>query len=104
MIAAGSLNRSLSIYCQAPTRSPTGAETSAWVKLTTTWAAQKSLTLKETTRMAGVAEAAEAKFEVRYRTGIDTTMQVECGGRRFSIIAVNEIGNREGLALLVRAI
>jgi SPP1 family predicted phage head-tail adaptor len=104
VISAGSLNRSIAIYGPVTTRSATGTERSSFAKLATTWAERKSLSLKDATRAAGMEQSAEAKFVIRYRQGITTSMQVECEGQRYSVEAVDEIGNREGLALLVRAI
>lgn len=104
MIAAGSLNRSIAIYGPVTVRSPTGTESSSFIRLVTTWAERKSLSLKDATRAAGMEQSAEAKFVIRYRQGITTSMQIECDGQRYSVEAVDEIGNREGLALLVRAI
>ena len=54
--------------------------------------------------MAGIAEAQEAKFLIRYRADVSTFFEVMCDKRRYSVVAVDEVGNREGLALLVRAI
>jgi SPP1 family predicted phage head-tail adaptor len=104
VIGAGSLNRALAIYVPTTVRSPTGVEKNTFAKLTTTWAERRSLSLKDATRAAGTDQSAEAKFVIRYRQGIDTSIQVECEGQRYSVEAVDEIGNREGLALLVRAI
>ncbi|WP_275431442.1 phage head closure protein [Sphingomonas longa] len=104
MIPAGSLNRRIRIFAPEAVSSATGMETVEWVLLASAFAAQKGLTYKDATRMAGLDVTAEAKFVIRYRQGIDATMQVECEGKRYSIISVEEQGNREGLELLVRAV
>ncbi|MBB5715852.1 SPP1 family predicted phage head-tail adaptor [Sphingomonas aerophila] len=54
--------------------------------------------------MAGKAEAAEARFVVRYRSDVTTANQIECDGQRFCVVGVDEIGRREALALIVRAV
>lgn len=104
MIDAGSLDSRVTIYGATMTRSSTGVEKSTFAPIATVWAARKSLNLRETTRMAGLTEAAERKFEIRYRPGITTAHQIEFAEQRYAIVAVDELGNREGLALLVRAI
>lgn len=104
MIAAGSLNRSIAIYSPTVVRSPTGAEKSTFAKLATTWAARTTFSAKDATRAAGMEQSAEAKFVIRYRQDITTSMQVECDGQRYTVEAVDVMGNREGLALLVRAL
>jgi SPP1 family predicted phage head-tail adaptor len=104
VIAAGKLNRQLSLFAPSRITSDTGTETTAWRRIATVWGARESLLLREVTRMAGMTEAAEAKFVIRYRAGVTTEYQIECEKRRYSVFSVEEIGNREGLALLVRAI
>jgi SPP1 family predicted phage head-tail adaptor len=104
VIAAGKLNRQLTLYTPVTEQSATGAETQVWRKVATVWAARQSLNLREVNRMAGIAEAQEAKFVIRYRADVTTAWEVECGNRRYSVVAVDVTGNNEGLALLVRAI
>lgn len=104
MIAAGSLNRRLTIYAPVETTSPTGAVKQDWREQAEVWAAQDSLNLRDVSRMAGRTEAAEARFTVRYVSGVTTAHQVACAGRRYTVVEVEEIGLREGLKLLVRAI
>ena len=104
MIEAGKLNRQLTLFAPIKQRSPTGAEIEAWRKVATVSAARQSLSLRDVNRMAGIAEAQEAKFVIRYRTDVTTSFEVTCDKRRYSVVAVDEMGNREGLTLLVRAI
>ncbi|MCI1143248.1 phage head closure protein [Sphingomonas sp. WKB10] len=104
MIQAGKLNRQLTLYRPVKQRSRTGAETQTWSNVATVWAERQSLNLREVNRMAGIAEAQEAKFVIRYRPDVTTSFEVACDKRRYSVVAVDEVGNREGLALLVRAI
>lgn len=104
MIEAGKLNRQLTLYAPIKQRSATGAETETWRTIATVWAARQLLNLREVNRMAGIAEAQEAKFVIRYRPDVTTALEVQCDQRRYSVVAVDEVGNREGLSLLVRAI
>ena len=103
-MAAGSLNRRVSIYASTETTNSVGETHQAWSKVATVWAARQSLALREVNRMSALQETAEGKFEIRYRAGITTGMEVECEGRRYAIVAVDEVGNRVGLALLVKAV
>lgn len=70
MIEAGKLNRRLTIYQAVIARSSTGVETTTWQALATVWAERASLFLREVNRMAGLADAAEAKFVIRYRSSM----------------------------------
>ncbi len=104
MIAAGSLNRRLTLYAPVTKRSETGTEKPGWRTSGTVWAAQETLSLREIERTSGLASAAEAKFVIRYRQGITELFEVVCEKRRYSVIAVEEIGLHEGLRLLVKAV
>lgn len=104
MIAAGKLNRRLAIYKPVRSRSTTGTEKTALFRVATVWAERASLLLREATRMSGLSDAQEAKFIIRYRADVQVGYSVEYEKRRFTVVSVEEIGNREGLALLVRAI
>lgn len=104
MIAAGKLNRRLTIYKPVRSRSATGTEKATLSRVGTVWTERASLLLREATRMAGLSDAQEAKFIIRYRADVQAGYSVEFEKRRFTVVYVEEIGNREALALLVRAI
>ncbi len=104
MIAAGKLNRRLTLYEPVTQRSDTGTEKPGWRTKGTVWAAQENLSLREIERTSGLASAAVAKFVIRYRQGITELFEVVCEKRRYSVIAVEEIGLHEGLRLLVKAV
>lgn len=104
MIAAGKLNRRLTLYAPVTQRSDTGTEKLGWRTQGTVWAVQENLSLREIERTSGLASAGEAKFVIRYRQGITELFEVVCEKRRYSVIAVEEIGLHEGLRLLVKAV
>ena len=104
MIAAGKLNRRLTLYRATETRSETGTTTNGWNEAGSSWAALESLNLRESTRAAGMTDTIEAKFVMRWRENVTTSMEVACDNHRYAVIQVEEIGQREGLALLVRAV
>lgn len=104
MIAAGNLNRRLTLYAPVTLRSDTGMEKTGWRTSGTVWAAQENLSLREIERTSGLTSVAEAKFVIRYRQGITERFEVACEKRRYSVIAVEEIGLHEGLRLLVKAL
>ena len=104
MIAAGSLNRRMTLYAPLTQRSDTGTETTGWRVSGTVWAAQETLSLREIERMAGLASAAEAKFVIRYRDGVSSEFEILVDKRRYGVVSVEEVGHREGLRLLVRAL
>lgn len=104
MIDAGSLDCRVRVMGATTTKSATGVEKTTFGVVATVWAARQALNLRESTRMAGTSEAIERKFVIRYRDGVSTANQIEYEDQRFAIIAVDELGRREGLALIVRAI
>ncbi len=104
MIAAGNLNRRLTLYAPVTLRSDTGMEKTGWRTSGTVWAAQENLSLREIERTSGLTSVAEAKFVIRYRQGITERFEVVCEKRRYSVITVEEIGLHEGLRLFVKAL
>ena len=104
MIPAGSLNHRITIWAATSSVNEVGEQIDSWSAITSVWAARSALKLVEVNRMAGLDQAAEIKFRVRYRADLTTKMEVEHGGKRFRITSVEEVGNREGLDLFVRSV
>lgn len=104
MIEAGALNRRLTIYAPSEARSSTGTPKTGWRRVADVWASRESLNLREASRMGGRTEGAEASFVIRYRDDVTTQHEVLFNGRRYSVVQVDELGNREGTKLLVRSV
>lgn len=104
MIEAGKLDRRLALLAPVTIVDESGEERSSWETLATVFAERRSLNLRDINRGAGTGTAVEAKFIIRYRGGLDTTMRVRCDGQEFEVVAVELLGRREGLELLARAV
>lgn len=103
MIAAGSFNRRVTLFQQIETRNSVAETVSSWTTLASVWGQRSQLLLREVNRMAGTGSDADAKFLIRYRQDVTVDMEIACEGHRYAIVAVDEIGNREALSLIVRA-
>lgn len=76
------------------------------VELATRWASWKPANGREAFENRGIEAKAGGTFWLRYDSqtaAITTTDVVEYGGRVWNIIAIQEIGRREGIELLVVA-
>jgi len=73
------------------------------VPLATVWAAKWQLTMKDVTRAAGQTAQAEAKFLIRYRDNITTSMTVQHKGKTYAITGLEEYEDGQGLFLMVRS-
>lgn len=104
MIPAGSLRHRITIWTPSTSANEVGEQLSSWASIGSVWAARTSLKLVEVNRMAGLDQVAEAKFRIRWRTGLTTANEIEHDGQRYSVVSVEEVGNREGLDLFVRAV
>jgi SPP1 family predicted phage head-tail adaptor len=101
---ASGLNRRVTLLQPVQVKQPSGERTASWAEVATTWAEKLHLLNRDVARAQGTAEGSEAKFRIRYRTDINTTMRVVCDGRTFAITGLEEIGHREGWFVLVREV
>ncbi len=87
---AGRLRRRVTIQQKQTTQDATGAQVVTWATLATVWAEVKHLQGKEFIAARQAAEGAQVSTMVliRYRSDIDTTMQVVTGGQTMDIMAV----------------
>lgn len=100
---AGALNRRITLYRPATTTNSVGEETSTYRPFRTVWAATRTILLREATRLAGLSQSAEIKFEIRYLAGLDTGMALDYQGKRYEITSVEEAQDRASLMLFVRS-
>lgn len=95
---AGKLRNRITVYKQTSGRSPTGAMMptvwSPWIVL---WSSFESLSVKDVLTAQAAGSEVEARCMLRYRTDIDSTMQVEHRGKRYNIDGEPMADNRSGL-------
>ena len=59
---------------------------------------------REFLRASRVFETASAVFMIRYRTGITQQQRVLHEGKRYNILAIDQLGRRDGLLITAQAI
>lgn len=95
---AGKLRNRITVYKQTSGRSPTGAMLptvwSPWIVL---WASFEPLSVKDVLTAQAAGSEVEARCMLRYRTDIDSTMQIEHRGTRYDIDGEPMPDNRSGL-------
>lgn len=102
---AGDLKYRIAIKQAVSTTDALGQEIeSAPAVIGTVWAAKYALSTKDVAKQSGQQEQAEAKFGIRYRGDITTSMTVEFDGKQYQITGTEEFEDRVGLYLFVRSI
>jgi SPP1 family predicted phage head-tail adaptor len=83
---AGKLRHRITAYKQTSGRSPTGAALpptwSPWVVL---WASFEPLSVKDVLTAKAAGSETIARCQLRYRSDIDSTMQIEHNAQRYEI-------------------
>jgi SPP1 family predicted phage head-tail adaptor len=100
---AGSLDRRVTLQAKTSGRDDFGADTESWAPLATVWAQKLDVTGRE--RLAGGQVQAEmdARFRVRWRGDVSAAAtRLVYAGRTYDILAIAELGRREGLELSCR--
>lgn len=90
-LAAGSLNRQITIQKPGAGKDPAGQPMKAWVDVATVWANVKSQTGMGvvTGEQSGVeASVTRYSFRIRYRQGLDASMRVLMGSTVYDITSV----------------
>ena len=83
---AGKLRNRVTVYKQTSGRSPTGAMLpTVWTPWIVLWASFEPLSVKDTLTAQAAGSEVEARCMLRYRSDIDSTMQVEHRGKRYHI-------------------
>lgn len=103
MIRAGRLDRRITL--QEVQTVPDGyGFTTAWVDTSSLWAERTDQGGEEFMAVGMQLNRARAVFRIRWREGVDATMRVRSDETSFAIVAINEIGRREGLELMCEAV
>jgi SPP1 family predicted phage head-tail adaptor len=100
---AGALNRRITIQKAVTASNSVGEDINTFSPVATVWAAPRAILLREATRLAGLSQSAEIKFEIRYRAGLDTGMALDYQGKQYEITSVEETPDRSGLLLFARS-
>ncbi len=83
---AGKIRHRITIYKQTSGRSPTGAVLPpTWTATMKLWASFEPLSVKDILAAQAAGSETVARCMVRYRTDIDSTMQVEHNGQLYDI-------------------
>lgn len=104
MINAGALDRKVTIIQPSESISAIGEVVSTWSNLSTVPAMYKPLNSTERFGANAVRTERACKFHIRYRSDVTEKMRVVYGVETYRIIAINELGRREGLELICEAV
>lgn len=103
---AGKLDRRVTILRATVTTDDFGGETATWADLATV--AAEKLPVRDAERVAAAQTGASVtdRFRIRWSqavSGLTTRDQLSCDGRLYDIVAIKEIGRREGLEITATA-
>lgn len=101
---AGTLDRRITIQALTVTLDDLGGIVETWGDVATVWARFLPGAGREAYNAAAVHATAEARFRLRWRSDVTTVHRVSYDGKSWDILAVDEIGRREGLELKVKAV
>lgn len=106
MIRAGSLDRRIEIQRATESRDDLNNVVLTWATLRTVWAAKADV--RDGERWAAMEVGAEVttRFTIRwspYVADVNPKDRIRYGGRTYDIVAVKEIGRREGLEITATA-
>lgn len=99
---AGDLDRTIEIQTFTTTTDGVGKEKKNWTPLYTVRAKVTPVRGEERFAALQNTAAAEVKFKIRYREDISTLNRIVYEGRTYDIVAVMELGRREGIELMAR--
>lgn len=103
MMQAGQLDQRITIQALTDGQDAYGHLTQAWSDLVEVWAQYMPGAGNEKYAAAGVYAETQGRFRMRWRAGITVEHRVRFDGRNYDILAVDEIGRRDGLELKVKA-
>lgn len=103
MIAAGKLDRRITLQRATSSQDEAGQSIPAWSKVAEVWAQVLPLAAREPFQADQRAAWVDTKFVIRYRADVGPLDRVLYGGRTYDVVGVQEIGRREGLELLAYA-
>jgi SPP1 family predicted phage head-tail adaptor len=103
---AGRLDRRITIERYSSTINDLGEEVGTWAPLATVWAAKSDIRDSERFVAQQVNSTITTRFQIRWLSKIadvNAKDRLSHGGRLYGIVAVKEIGRREGLEITAAA-
>ncbi len=102
VLNAGELDRRVTLQKYALTRNADNEPLETWADIRTVWASWRRASARETLAGAQVSASATDIFEIRWASDLaelDAKDRVVYQGRAYDVVAVAEIGRREGLRI-----
>lgn len=99
---AGRLDRRITIQQNTPSTNSFGEQDESWADLDTVWAEVRTQSGREIFA-AGTQAEIDIAFRIRHRTDLTRAMRIVYDGDNYDILAINEIGRREGLEIVGKA-
>lgn len=96
---AGSLDRRVVIQTVSETQDSMGAPTQTWSTFAEVWANRRDTRGSERIRAQSETAMADAVFRIRWLDGVTAKMRLVEGSDTWDIVAIAEMGRREGLDL-----
>jgi len=100
---SGKLDRRITLEALTATQGSLGGVSEGWAALATVWARWLPGGGNETFTAAAVHAEAEGRFRIRWRSDVTTKHRVVYAAVNYDILAVDEMGRRDGLELKVKA-
>lgn len=103
---AGELDRRITIERYSATTNDLGEEVGSWTPLATVWAAKTDIRDSERFVAQQVNSSITTRFQIRYLTklaDLDAKDRLTHGELVYGIVAVKEIGRREGIEITAAA-
>ena len=101
-LAAGKLNRRLTLLRATKTKNAFNEEVESFAVLAEVRASKRDVSDAERQRAAETGATITARFQTRWNSvtkTLDPTDRVRCEGREYDVTAVKEIGFREGVEI-----
>ena len=105
-LAAGSMDRRITLERFATTRDEYNSPVEIWTTLATVWAAYEPIRDGEKFRAGETAAGLSARFVIRWSSTVSALNpkdRLTFDGKTYAILNVKEIGRREGLELTTAA-
>lgn len=103
---AGALDRRVTFQRATVTKNGFNESVPTWGDLVTVWASKQDIRDSERIRAAQTGAAVSTRFQVRWNAvtaTLNTKDRLVCEGRTYGIVAVKELGRREGLEITASA-
>lgn len=106
MLAAGKLDRKITLQRKTVTRSDSGEPSEAWNTHAVVWAHKLPMTGREFYAAAGAQIASEetARWRIRWLAGLTVQDRILEGAKVWEIRNVAELSRREGIEITAQAI